>query len=194
MRIKRFHVNTSFRRFWSDAAYSERNLIPNKRDGLCRSLFHVHNCSDHVSLVGVKLPLVHVCPPFPRRGGSWRFPVCSPVNCIACHDGLDICIITVSNAGQWKFLLLAAKEETPVITNYFWVSENGEIMYRNACNSLMGKEILFIQVLTDCGKVATTLLSVTTLRTAHAGVWASSLGGKKRLMLLTVIMLISKPW
>ncbi len=43
---------------------------------------HVHTCSDRVFL-WVKLSLLHVCPTFPRQGGSWCISVCFPVNCIA---------------------------------------------------------------------------------------------------------------
>ncbi len=62
----------------------------------------------------------------------------------------------------------------------------------------MVKRTLSIRVLTVCGKVATTRLSVSTLHSAHAG---SFLGSKKQeaptvpqLTFPTVIVLMSKPW
>ncbi len=41
--------------------------------------------------------------------------VCSPVNCITCHDGLVICIITMSNVVQRESLLLADEDDAPVL-------------------------------------------------------------------------------
>lgn len=45
-------VNTSIGRFWSDPVQSERKIVPNRTDGLCRSIIpnsvHVHTCSGPV--------------------------------------------------------------------------------------------------------------------------------------------------
>ncbi len=66
---------------------------------------------------------VYVCPTFPRWVYSWFVPVCSPVNCIACHVGLDICIVTIRLIHTWcssrpatASFLGSKKQEAPTVS------------------------------------------------------------------------------
>ncbi len=84
-------------RFWSDTTHSERIFIQNERGGdhysdwcSCARLFRL--CLPGWAKI---IPAAHICPMFPRWESSFRVPVCFPMNCISCHHGMDICIITI---------------------------------------------------------------------------------------------------
>ncbi len=163
IRIKMLHVNTSFRRFWSNTASLERIFIPNKMGGLCQSFFQpVSMCtySDCVFLVGLKLSLLHM--------PTLRFMLCSCLlSCelYRCRDGLNICIIV----GQQELPSSPWEDRYVSLSKYFWVSQNWEIMYKflyylnNYRNSIK---------LRACGKVA----SVTRLSadTSCSSGWGNS--------------------
>ncbi len=98
-----------------------------KREGCFKPMViltgvHVHTCSDHVFLVGVKLSFVrHVCPAFPRRGSPWCIPVCSTVNYIAAMMArtfalLPSCLSTfgATHAVQQPPFLVARSRKLPL--------------------------------------------------------------------------------
>ncbi len=119
------------------------------------------------------------------------------MNCITCHDGLDICIITVSNEGQREFPALLLKDASVRVSlsSFFERLKMGTSCI-NACNSSMVKGTQSNRVLTACGKSRRHHLSVPMLHAAQAEAIAPFLGrdkqeasAVKRLMLVTVILL-----
>ncbi len=69
---------------------------------------HVPTCSNRVSLVGVKLFLLRMCALHFKTGTLMMFSYLLFCEVYACHSGLDICVITMSNALSRLSMLRAA--------------------------------------------------------------------------------------
>ncbi len=105
----------------------------------------------------------HVCTMFPRRGGSWCHSCLLSCELYHCHDGLDICIISVSNGGPWEFLLLAAEEDAPlmlVCSLTFEPLKTGRSCIKMPVIPKWLKELHHFWVLTAFGKSSCCHLSV----------------------------------
>ncbi len=159
----------------------ERNFIQNERVYAgCYSNWCPCTHLFRLSLPGwgKMILAVSVCPMFPRWGSSCRISVCSPVNCITCHDGLDFCILPWV---MWDSRSSTGGCSSCVsLSSYFWAAENEEIMYKNDYNSFTVKGTLLIWVFRARGKVAATHLSVLTLRAGQAEAIVSFLGSQKQ--------------
>ncbi len=177
--IKMRHVNTSSGRFWSIMAHSERNFTPKERGGLCWSVLRL------VSMFWSCLPgwgkiilVVHICPSFPRHGSSQRVPLCSSsVNCIACHNGLDICYITMNNTEQRE---LPASHCRVGHSSYVCPITFEPLKMRRSdiAMPVIPKWLKDICKSTACRKVVATRLFVLALCAAQAGATVTFLGSK----------------